>query len=149
MALGDEGAKPDNVARSKVVVAGGRTTRVTLVVAPGQHIQFENHDPFPHTLYDVGEQGLQATETAAPAKQRAWTPPGPGEIRRDPRQELAERALVDRGRAEGRRDRVPVQPHGRLRARARAGARYKLRGYFNGEAVGERAPDLDVKPKPN
>ncbi len=46
VALGEGAKKGDKPLR--VVVAGGRASPVTLVVAPGQEIQLENHDPWPH-----------------------------------------------------------------------------------------------------
>jgi plastocyanin len=60
-----------------VTVGGGRTTPVTLVVAPGTRLHFENHDPFPHKLYAVGQTTFPAAEQASMAA-RDWTAPGPG-----------------------------------------------------------------------
>lgn len=60
-----------------VTVGGGRTTPVTLVVAPGTRLRFENHDPFPHKLYAVGQSTFPAAEQASMAA-RDWTAPGPG-----------------------------------------------------------------------
>jgi hypothetical protein len=63
-----------------VGVSGGRTSPVTLVVAEGQTIQFVNHDPFPHKLYDVGKDGgLPQEETKAGAT-RTWKPAKSGTI---------------------------------------------------------------------
>ena len=47
-----------------ITVGGGRTTPVTVVVAPGTRLHFENRDPFAHKLYGVGQT------TFPPAKWR-------------------------------------------------------------------------------
>jgi plastocyanin len=141
-ALGDE-AKPDK-RPMRVVVAGGRTTPVTLVIAPGQAIQFENHDPFAHTLYDVGNKGLQPTETAK-GKQRTWTPPGPGkyEVRDKATPSLRSWIVVEpKAVAVG----YPINRAGDFALELEPG-HYTLRGYFNGEAVGKEL-EIDVRPKP-
>jgi plastocyanin len=70
------GAKPAGAMR--IVVEGGRTSVVTIVVAPGQELLFENHDPTPHTLYEVNGKGDFSKSTLAPNAQRTWTPTAPG-----------------------------------------------------------------------
>jgi hypothetical protein len=140
-AFGDEG-KPIGQPLL-VVVAGGRTTPVTLVVAPGQQIQFENKDPFPHKLYDVGNKGFAATETA-PMGNRRWTPPGPGryEIRDKYAPSLRSWIVVaPKTAAVGFPDRkgefaIELEP-----------GNYRLRGYFNGLPVGEEL-EVTVRPTP-
>ncbi len=129
----------------RVVVAGGRTSPVTLVVAPGQQIQFENQDPFNHKLYVVGadSKGFQPTETA-PAKSRTWTPPGPGKY--EIRDQLAPSV----------RSWIVVEPHvvsvgypdrkGDFQIDLDPGP-YKLRAFFDGEAVGTELP-IVVAPVP-
>ncbi|MCK6593090.1 MAG: hypothetical protein L6Q76_36510, partial [Polyangiaceae bacterium] len=118
----------------RVTVAGGRTTPVTLVVAEGQQIQFENKDPFPHKLYETsGKAGFVAAELAS-TKSRAWTPPGPGKY--EFRDELAPSV----------RSWVVVEPKtvaitfpdrkGDFGIELPPGT-YKLRGYFLGEPVGK------------
>jgi len=69
-----------------VRVSGGRTTPVTLVVAPGTEIRFKNADPFEHRLYGVGLTTLPASSTAKGAIRR-WTPQEAG--RYELRDELA------------------------------------------------------------
>src|SRR5438045_7643575 len=44
-------------------VGGGRTTPVTIVVAPGTQLQFQNTDPFDHRLYAVGSPSFPASDT--------------------------------------------------------------------------------------
>jgi plastocyanin len=123
----------------RMVIAGGRTSPVTLVVAKGQQIQFENQDPFPHKLYVVGadQKGLQPVETG-PAKTRGWTPPGPGKY--EIRDQMAPSV----------RSWIVVEPHvvsvgypdrkGDFQIDLDPG-KYKLRGYFKGEPIGT---DLEV-----
>lgn len=141
VALGDK-AEPLKVPL-RVVIAGGRTTPVTLVVAPNQQIQFENHDPFPHKIYDTGNKGLQPSETA-PTKSRTWTPPGPGkyEIRDQLSPSVRSWIVVEpRAVAVGYPDRA-----GNFAIDVEPGA-YKLRGYFNGEPVGSEL-DVMILPAP-
>lgn len=129
----------------RVVVAGGRTTPVTLVVAKGQQIQFENKDPFPHKLYVHGSdaKGFHPIETG-PAKTRGWTPPGPGKY--EIRDQLAPSV----------RSWIVVEPHvvsigypdrkGDFQIDLDPG-KYKLRGYFKGEPVGTEL-DVTIAPVP-
>jgi hypothetical protein len=60
-----------------ITVGGGRTTPVTVVVAPGTRLHFENRDPFPHRLYGVNQTTFPAGEMGQGAA-RDWTAPGPG-----------------------------------------------------------------------
>jgi hypothetical protein len=118
----------------RVTLAGGRTTPVTLVVAEGQQIQFENKDPFPHKPFETtGKAGFVAAELG-PTKSRAWTPPGPGKY--EFRDELAPSL----------RSWIVVEPKtvavtfpdrkGDFGIELPPGT-YKLRGYFLGEPVGK------------
>jgi hypothetical protein len=122
----------------RVVVAGGRTSPVTLVVAPTQQILFENQDPFPHELYVVGadSMGLAPVETAA-AKSRSWTPPGPGkyEIRDKLAPSVRSWIVVDRHAAGV----AYPDRKGDFAIELDPGT-YKLRGYFGGEPVGVDLP---------
>ena len=130
VALGEKGVA--NKLPLRVVVAGGRTTPVTLVVAEGQQILFENLDPFPHKLYDTGKGGLIAGETP-PSKSRTWTPPAAGKYEiRDKLAPSVRSWIVVEPRAvqvaypDRRGDfAIDLEP-----------GKYKLRGYFNGEPVG-------------
>jgi hypothetical protein len=134
VALGEKGA-PLKVPY-RVVIAGGRTSPVTLVVAPGQQIQFENQDPFPHKLYGVGGNGLQPGDIG-PTKSRAWTPPAPGkyEIRDQIAPSIRSWIVVEpRTVAVGYPDRK-----GEYQIDLEAG-KYGFRAYFNGEPVGTELP---------
>lgn len=131
----DKAPAPKVPLRMKII--GGRTDPVTLVVAEGQQIQFENLDPFPHKLYDTGGKGLSAVETAG-AKSRSWTPPGAGkyEIRDQISPSVRSWVVVEaRVMGVGYPDRkgdfaIDLEP-----------GKYKLRGYYNGEPVGT---ELDI-----
>jgi hypothetical protein len=129
----------------RVVIAGGRTTPVTLVIAKGQQLLFENKDPFPHKLYVVGPdpKGFQPAETG-PSKTRGWTPPGPGKY--EIRDQLAPSL----------RSWIVVEPHvASIGYPDRKGdfqidldpGKYKLRGYFNGEPVGTEL-EVTIAPLP-
>lgn len=140
-ALGEKGA-PLKVPY-RVVIAGGRTSPVTLVVAPGQQIQFENQDPFPHRIFVVGGNGMPPGEVAF-TKSRAWTPPGPGkfEIRDQLSPSIRSWIVVEaRTVAVGYPDRkgeyaIELEP-----------GKYTLRAFFNGEPVGAELP-INVNPNP-
>lgn len=128
----------------RVIVAGGRTTPVTLVVAEGQQVQFENHDPFPHKLYEVTGKGGFGVGEMLPTKSRSWTAPGAGkyEFRDQSSPSIRSWIVVEpRAVAVGYPDRG-----GNFGIELEPGA-YKLRGYFNGEPVGKEL-DIVVRPGP-
>jgi hypothetical protein len=58
-------------------VGGGRTTPVTIVVAPGTRLTFQNTDPFKHRIYGVGLKTFAASDTLQGAT-RDWSVPEPG-----------------------------------------------------------------------
>jgi plastocyanin len=60
-----------------VLVGGGRTTPVTLVVTPGTELHFKNTDPFPHKLYGVDVKSFGPSDMAKGAD-RVWTVPEAG-----------------------------------------------------------------------
>jgi hypothetical protein len=141
VALGEKGVPAKVPVR--VVIAGGRTTPVTLVVPEGQQIQFDNLDPFPHKLYDLEGKGFQAAETL-PTKSRTWTPPGPGkyEIRDQIAPSIRSWVVVEpRAMAYAtptRTDEFAIELEPGV---------YKLRAYHNGEPVGAEI-DVVVNPGP-
>lgn len=136
----DAGGK---AATTKMIVAGGRLSPSTLVVASGQEVQIENGDPFPHKLYDAGNKGFTVGETPA-NKGRKWTPPGPGKY------ELRDQS------APSVRGWIVVEPKavavaypnrkGEFAIDLEPG-KYKLRAYHKGEPVGQ-AMDVTVNPAP-
>lgn len=143
VALSDAGgAKPTTPIR--VVVEGGRTSVVTLVVAPGQEIRFENHDPTPHAIYEVSGKGQLSKGTINPDQSRSWTPPGPGtyEIRDELSPSVRSWIVVEPKTVKA----VFPNRKGDFALELEPGA-YTLQAYFNGAPVGEPMP-VDVKPAP-
>ena len=128
----------------RVVVAGGRTSPVTIVVPPGQELQFENHDPFPHNIYEVsGKGGLNEGQMLAD-KNRNWTPPGPGkyEIRDKTTPSLRSWVVVEASVVKS------VYPNRKGDfAMELAPGTYTVVGFFNGEKVGFPLT-VEVKPAP-
>lgn len=130
------GAGPSAAAKPvSVRISGGRTTPVTLVVAPGTELRFKNADPFEHRLYGVGVDMFAASPTAKGAVRR-WTPQDPG--RYELRDELAPSLLTW----------VVAEPRAVAMALPRTDGRftldlepgqYTLQAYFAGEAVGRPA----------
>lgn len=142
VALGD-GAAPLKTP-IRIRVEGGRTSAVTIVVPPGQQLQFENHDPFPHNIYEVSGKGGFAEGIMQPDGQRTWTPPGPGkyELRDKLAPSLRSWVVVDPKAV------AQVFPNrkGDFQMQLEPG-NYELRAFFNGDAVGEVLP-VEVKPGP-
>ncbi|HSQ66165.1 MAG TPA: hypothetical protein VLM85_23245 [Polyangiaceae bacterium] len=56
----------------QITVTGGHTVPTTIVISPGTMLSFVNHDPFPHRLYQVGNDSFKAEEMAS-AGHREWT----------------------------------------------------------------------------
>ena len=116
-----------------ITVGGGRTTPVTVVVAPGTRLHFENRDPFPHRIYGVGQTTFPPGEMA-PMAARDWTAPGPG--RYEIRDELSPSI----------RSWVVVEPNvaaiayptsqGTFSIPQLANGEYTLRAFFAGSPVG-------------
>ncbi len=126
-----------------VRITGGRTLPTTLVVAPGQRLSFENHDPFPHRLFMVGSNTWKA-ETIESNRHREWSAP-PGQGRFEIRDELFPSV----------RSYVIVEPQavaiafpGRDGGFAfdLPGGEYTLKAYFDGHQVG-RAVNVIAKDK--
>ena len=71
VALAEEKQAPQKTA-ILIRVGGGRTTPVTIVVPPGQQLQFHNTDPFKHRLFGVNVATFQPGDTIKGAR-RDWT----------------------------------------------------------------------------
>ncbi len=125
----------------RVVIEGGRTSAVTLVVAEGQLIRFENKDPTDHAIYEVSEKSGLGRGTMKPDQTREWTPPGPGkyELRDELSPSLRSWIVVEPRLVQA----VFPTRKGDVQFKLEPG-NYKLRGYYNGEPVGEELP-LEVK----
>jgi hypothetical protein len=134
-----------------VRVSGGRTTPVTLVVAPGTELRFKNADPFDHRLFGVGFTTFAAS-TMAKGATRRWTPLEPG--RYELRDELAPSLSMW----------VIAQPavaavayptmDGKFSLAVDEPGQYQLQAYFAGEPVGRplsvvvERRDVDVSGRP-
>src|SRR5882672_10565848 len=60
-----------------VKLTGGRLTPATIVLSPGSRLSFKNADPFPHVLFEVGNDKWAANPTA-PGSTREWAGTTPG-----------------------------------------------------------------------
>ena len=56
----------------RVFVTGERVSPSTIVLSPGSHLSMKNADPFPHSLYEVGNASWGPNPTA-PGSSRDWT----------------------------------------------------------------------------
>jgi hypothetical protein len=54
-----------------VKLTGGRLSPATIVLAPGSRLSFKNADPFPHVLFEAGNDKWAANPTA-PGSTREW-----------------------------------------------------------------------------
>lgn len=134
-----------------VRVSGGRTTPVTLVVAPGTELRFKNADPFDHRLYGVNLTTFPASNTAKGAMRR-WTPQEPGryELRDQLAPSLAMWVVAEPTAAATA---LPATD-GRFTLAIEEPGQYTLQAYFAGEPVGRPLPvvverrDVDVSGKP-
>ena len=134
-----------------VTIGGGRTTPVTIVVAPGTRLRFRNNDPFKHNLFAVGEASFPPSVMAV-AAERDWTAPGPGTY--ELRDELAPSL----------RSWVVVKPNvaaigypgrdGTFVLNALAPGDYQLQPFFGGKPIGTpravsvKERDLDISKQP-
>jgi plastocyanin len=117
----------------QVRLGGGRTTPVTVVVAPGATIDLLNRDAFRHRPYIVNQPSFQASEIK-PGENRQWKVPGPGTY------ELRDEAFPSV------RSWVVVEPSVVARTHPAADGsfafanlppgEYTLRAYFSGAPVG-------------
>ncbi len=116
-----------------VRVTGGHTVPTTLVIPPGTRLSFENHDPFVHRLYQVGNDQWHADDLNSGAH-REWTAAGAGkyEFRDQLVPSVRMYVVVDPQVAD-------VAYPGRDGAFAMnlPGGEYVLKAFFNGKQVGK------------
>ncbi len=72
------GSPPHEHDPVSIKVTGGRITPATIVVSPGSRLSFKNFDPFPHVLYEVGNDKW-APNAVGPGSTREWGAIAPGE----------------------------------------------------------------------
>jgi plastocyanin len=134
-----------------VRVSGGRTTPVTLVVAPGTELRFKNSDPFDHRLFGVGFTSL-APSTMTKGATRRWTALEAGryEIRDELTPSLNMWVIAQASVAATT---FPASD-GRFTLNVDEPGQYTVQAYFAGEAVGKplqvtvERRDVDVSGRP-
>src|SRR5690606_2080858 len=120
-----------------VLVGGGRTTPVTLVVTPGTELHFKNTDPFPHRLFGVELQSFGPSDMAKGAD-RVWTVPEAGDY--EIRDELVPSVRMwivsePKAAAYGFPD-----LHGQFQVELATPGEYTVQPYFAGKPVGKPIP---------
>jgi plastocyanin len=132
-------------------VGGGRTTPVTIVVAPGTKLTFQNTDPFRHRLYAVGQKMFSPNDTPQGGT-REWTVPEPGtfEIRDEAAPSVRMWVVADPNVA------AVAYPSlkGEFALTLEAPGEYRVQAFFAGKRVGPELPatlaaaDLDLSRNP-
>lgn len=132
VALAEEKQAPQKTA-ILIRVGGGRTTPVTIVVPPGQQLQFHNTDPFKHRLYGVSVPTFQPGDTIKGAR-RDWTVTSPGsfEIRDESAPSLRMWVIAEANVA------GIAYPNlkGEFSLSVPADGKYTIQAYFAGKKVG-------------
>lgn len=134
-----------------VRVGGGRTTPVTMVVAPGTKLSFQNTDPFKHRLYIVNLKTFGASDTL-PGGTREWTVPEAGsfEIRDEAAPSLRMWVVAEPSVA----GIAYPSLKGEFSVPVEAAGEYRLQAFFAGKRVGPELPvtlkeaDVDVSRTP-
>jgi hypothetical protein len=132
-------------------VGGGRTTPVTIVVAPGTKLRFQNTDPFRHRLYAVGQKMFSPNDTPAGGN-REWTVPEAGsfEIRDEAAPSLRMWVVADPNVA------AVAYPSmkGEFALTVETPGDYRVQAFFAGKRVGPELPttvaaaDIDLSKTP-
>jgi hypothetical protein len=125
-----------------VKVTGGRLTPSTIVLAPGSRLSFKNADPFPHVLFEAGNDQWAANPTAV-GSSREWaaTSPGIHVIRDQLYPSVVMYVTVDPNAAEfGFPDRDGAF------AMALPPGEYTLKAFFEGKPVGKPMEGVRVGP---
>jgi plastocyanin len=135
----------------EVRVGGGRTTPVTIVVAPGTLLRFQNTDAFKHRLYGVDIKTFQPADTPRGGK-REWTVSEPGifEIRDELAPSLRTWVIADPNVA------AIVYPSlkGDFALTVAEPGDYTVQAFFAGKKVGPAVPvtvataDIDISRSP-
>ncbi len=124
-----------------VGVSGGRTSPVTLVIPDAQAVQFINHDPFAHKLFDTGKGGFGPEEMKAGGS-RSWKAPNAGvyEIRDQLAPSVRTWVVVEPRVVQT----AYPQINGEYVIRDLEPGTYDLQGFFMGKPVG-KALSIEVK----
>lgn len=128
-----------------VRVTGGHTIPTTIVVSPGTRLSFENRDPFPHRLYQTGNQAWKAEATES-GRRREWTAP-PGQGRFEFRDELfpSVRTFVV---VEPQVAEIAYPGHDGAFAMNLPAGDFVLKAYFGGKQVGKPVSVAVLKDRP-
>jgi hypothetical protein len=118
-----------------VKVTGGRATPSTLVLSPGSRLSIKNADPFPHVLYEVGDEKW-AANAVAPGSSREWaaTTPGLHVLRDQLFQSVVLYVVVDPGAVE-----FSLPDHEGAFAMTLPPGDYTLKAFFDGKQAGKEA----------
>lgn len=125
-----------------VRLSGGRLTPSTVVLSPGSRLSFKNADPFPHVLYEVGNDTWAANPTAA-GSTREWaaTTPGLHVIRDQLFPSVAMYVMVDPNAVE-----FTLPDHDGNFTMPVAPGEYTVKAFFEGKQVGKSAEAVHVGP---
>jgi hypothetical protein len=123
-----------------VKITGGRLTPSTVVLSPGSRLSFKNTDPFPHVLYESGNDTWAANPTA-PGSSREWaaTAPGLHVIRDQLFPSVAMYVLVDPNAVE-----FALPDRDGNFAMAVTPGDYTVKAFFEGKQVGKSAEAVHV-----
>jgi plastocyanin len=126
-----------------VKVTGGRVTPSTIVVSPGTRVNFENVDPFPHALFEKGDDKWGASPMG-PGSTRAWTATSAGlhQIRDEMFPSVSMYVVVDPGAVEFA---LPDRD-GNFSLVAPPGD-YSFKVFFEGKPVGRSIDGLHLRDK--
>src|ERR1700722_881623 len=130
-AFGSGAAAPHDSQR--VFVTGERVSPSTIVLSVGSRLSFKNADPFPHSLYEVGNASWGANPTA-PGSSRDWAASAAGaHVIRDPLfPSLVMYVVVDAAAAEA----TYPDRDGNFTMNLPTGD-YTIKAFFDGKPVGK------------
>jgi hypothetical protein len=133
VALSAAGAQPHEPLAVKLT--GGRLTPSTIVLSPGSRLSVKNSDPFPHVLYEVGNDKW-AANAVAPGSAREWaaTTPGLHVIRDQLFGSVVLNIVVDPGAVE-----FSLPDHEGGFAMSLPPGDYTLKAFFDGKQTGKEA----------
>jgi hypothetical protein len=123
-----------------VKLTGSRLTPGSLVLSPGSRLSLKNADPFPHTLYEVGNDKWAANPTA-PGSSRDWagTTPGVHVIRDQQFPSVAMYIVIDPNAVEF----AMPDRDGTFSMGVTPGD-YTIKAFFEGKQVGKTADNVHV-----
>jgi hypothetical protein len=123
-----------------VKLTGGRLSPATIVLSPGSRLSFKNSDPFPHVLFEVGNDKWAPNPTA-PGSTREWAAPAAGvhEIRDQLFSTVVLFVVVDPAAVEVA---FPDRDGGFSMSVPQGD--YSLRAFFDGKPTGKEVTGLHV-----